>query len=777
MATATELLRLVIDADAKGALAGMEAVGASAEKNLGKTDDKMRRIGAGLTTFGAGLATAGAVAGVGLFKLAQMSEDAEQQSRKLANSVANSDHVFRSNGDALRDQAQALQQVTAADADAVIGAQSLLVQFGETEAQVQTLTPLMVDLSRKMGVDLDVAAKAIGKSVDGSSGALKKMGIEVDEAKFAIDPFAATVEALRGTVGGFAEQEGASFNGQLEILKNNLGDLGEAVGGGAAGVLSDFTEKLSGMARYLGETNPQMGELVGRIGAIGSAAAVGLGGLSFVAGQALKLRDVLTVVGDDGTRSLTKMGTAMKGLSIGAGIVAAVWALDAGMKALTTDAGDLAANMDRFSAADSGARAFGVLVERTKELDGAWDDAMDTFIAGHGEMVTIGDDANAISVDMNNLKTAFEDAANAGNFEQLGAALDYIEQQGFDAGAGFTNFSEILDGARERVDAHAAATAAAADPSSEMAEVMGTLGAETEEAADAFQQYADTVLGSLNSMTGMTEAAIDLAESQRDVMKATAEVQRLEKEGKRGTEEYAAAVEELNDANWDASKSAIKQQEAVQKLKSDLDAGRISTDAATAAVADLAASGAITTDQANILSFAIAAASAKADELGRKNPRPTVGADTKGFWEKVLPVAGWDPPGKSGRIDADARPFWGSADAVERWNPPTKYIQLRARWDAALSNFGLGGRAAGGPVSARTPYIVGEEGPELFVPGASGTIVPNHRLGSSSSGSPVGVSTVNITVNAVSSHGVESAVVDALARANRAGLAAVPGVR
>jgi hypothetical protein len=154
-----------------------------------------------------------------------------------------------------------------------------------------------------------------------------------------------------------------------------------------------------------------------------------------------------------------------------------------------------------------------------------------------------------------------------------------------------------------------------------------------------------------------------------------------------------------------------------------------------------------------------------------------VGAETKGFWEKVLPVAGWDPPGKSGRIDADARPFWGSADAVERWSPPTKYVQLKAQWDAGLAKFGLGGRAAGGPVSARTPYIVGEEGPELFVPGASGTIVPNHRLGSSSSGSPVGVSTVNITVNAVSSHGVESAVVDALARANRAGLAAVPGVR
>lgn len=38
-------------------------------------------------------------------------------------------------------------------------------------------------------------------------------------------------------------------------------------------------------------------------------------------------------------------------------------------------------------------------------------------------------------------------------------------------------------------------------------------------------------------------------------------------------------------------------------------------------------------------------------------------------------------------------------------------------------------RANGGPVSAGSPYIVGERGPELFVPGRSGTIVPNDKMG------------------------------------------------
>tara|TARA_Y100001973_G_scaffold31920_1_gene48165 strand:- start:345 stop:2885 length:2541 start_codon:yes stop_codon:yes gene_type:complete len=41
------------------------------------------------------------------------------------------------------------------------------------------------------------------------------------------------------------------------------------------------------------------------------------------------------------------------------------------------------------------------------------------------------------------------------------------------------------------------------------------------------------------------------------------------------------------------------------------------------------------------------------------------------------------------------------------------------------------GKAEGGPVKGGTPYVVGEEGPELFVPGSSGNIVPNHDIGGS----------------------------------------------
>ena len=50
--------------------------------------------------------------------------------------------------------------------------------------------------------------------------------------------------------------------------------------------------------------------------------------------------------------------------------------------------------------------------------------------------------------------------------------------------------------------------------------------------------------------------------------------------------------------------------------------------------------------------------------------------------------------------------------------------------DQQVSRFTFG-RADGGPVKGGNDYIVGERGPELFSPGVSGMITPNHALGGS----------------------------------------------
>ena len=55
-------------------------------------------------------------------------------------------------------------------------------------------------------------------------------------------------------------------------------------------------------------------------------------------------------------------------------------------------------------------------------------------------------------------------------------------------------------------------------------------------------------------------------------------------------------------------------------------------------------------------------------------------------------------------------------------------------------------RATGGPVTGGTPYLVGERGPEMFVPNSSGRVVSNDRL--------KGNTTVNVNVNNTASDSV-----------------------
>ena len=73
--------------------------------------------------------------------------------------------------------------------------------------------------------------------------------------------------------------------------------------------------------------------------------------------------------------------------------------------------------------------------------------------------------------------------------------------------------------------------------------------------------------------------------------------------------------------------------------------------------------------------------------------------------------------------------------AIDREILRKKFANWESKKDTPVTKalqeliFKLEGRAAGGPVSGGTPYIVGEKGPELFVPMNNGGIVPNYALG------------------------------------------------
>jgi hypothetical protein len=83
-------------------------------------------------------------------------------------------------------------------------------------------------------------------------------------------------------------------------------------------------------------------------------------------------------------------------------------------------------------------------------------------------------------------------------------------------------------------------------------------------------------------------------------------------------------------------------------------------------------------------------------------------------------------------------------------------IKLGAKIGNFIGGAFGGGRANGGPVMQGTTYLVGEQGPELFTPSSSGSIIPNKALSR-------GGSTINLTVNgAIDPEGTARTIVNIL---------------
>ena len=81
---------------------------------------------------------------------------------------------------------------------------------------------------------------------------------------------------------------------------------------------------------------------------------------------------------------------------------------------------------------------------------------------------------------------------------------------------------------------------------------------------------------------------------------------------------------------------------------------------------------------------------------------------------------------------------------------------------------GVFGRAGGGPTAAGTPYLVGERGPELFVPGTSGGVMSNSDLRSamnSQGGGGAGSPVLNMSFESTTIGGVEYVSRDQLEQA------------
>ena len=199
---------------------------------------------------------------------------------KLQNTFENNAKLADSSVEAFEAQADSLRDLTGVDDEAIISSQALLGQFDLTGQQVMDLIPLIVDLSEKMGIDLEAATKAVGKATAGNTGGLARYGIVLDKTKVSTDAYAATVEGL-GVVQGFAAKSADAE--PWRVLGEKFEEIEEQLGQDLLPVLQDLAqtlidamptiEKFVGLLEKIPKVSPGIIQGAAALGRLSSTAA------------------------------------------------------------------------------------------------------------------------------------------------------------------------------------------------------------------------------------------------------------------------------------------------------------------------------------------------------------------------------------------------------------------------------------------------------------------------------------------------------------------------
>lgn len=148
----------------------------------------------------------------------------------------------------LRDQADALAEVTTADDDAILSMQRLLIQFGAARIDMDRLTRAALDLSVGLGTSLTSAATMIGRAVAGETESFKQFGFQIDATADAGTRLTSVVEQVEARFQGLAGGEVGTLLGQTEQLAKLWGDIQKTTG---AWLAESITPAIAGLKELI----------------------------------------------------------------------------------------------------------------------------------------------------------------------------------------------------------------------------------------------------------------------------------------------------------------------------------------------------------------------------------------------------------------------------------------------------------------------------------------------------------------------------------------------
>ena len=220
-------LKLALLADTAQFSSGMQKAGNETDDFNTKVGNFAKAAGAAFLALGAAAATAAIKIGVDGVKAAIEDEKAQVSlALTLRNTTKATDAQIKATEQFIDKTARA----TGVADDKLRPSLDRLVRSTQDITKAQQLQTLALDIAAGTGKDLASVSEALAKTYDGNFGALKRLGVPLDENIIKTKDFDGAVKSLSETFAGQADAAANTFSGRMERLSVAVGEAKEQLG-------------------------------------------------------------------------------------------------------------------------------------------------------------------------------------------------------------------------------------------------------------------------------------------------------------------------------------------------------------------------------------------------------------------------------------------------------------------------------------------------------------------------------------------------------------------
>jgi hypothetical protein len=232
-------LKLALLADTKQFIDGLD----KADK---ETKSFSSKLGSALKTGALAFAALGAAAGVAAIKIGVDAVKAAIEDEKaqvsLAQTLKNVTKATDAQVKATEDYIDKTARATGVADDQLRPSLDRLVRSTQDVTKAQKLQQLALNIAAGTGKDLATVTEALGKAYDGNLGALKRIGVPLDENIVKTKDFDKAVIALSETFEGQADAAANTFAGRLARFKVAIDEAKESLGQALLPLLERFAK-------------------------------------------------------------------------------------------------------------------------------------------------------------------------------------------------------------------------------------------------------------------------------------------------------------------------------------------------------------------------------------------------------------------------------------------------------------------------------------------------------------------------------------------------------